>query len=402
MRILVFGNINSGKSFLIDKLSKQLIGYPIFKIDDFRINYGKGTWKTDTLAQEKFVESVKNNACCIVECTGLGPLGDKLSQVISDKLDIVLHVNTPLKDCIERLETKDFSIIPYPEVEETLENTIIRCQKEFDSGLLNTKWNDRVMKIITINSTDEILSIPFMLYSKFSKILELFMNNDNVDTIYPFGSFARNEMTLLSDIDCFICSKQPMSYFIEKVKTLDVDFVDNIKNKITLRYKNDLLIELVIVNELSDGERYIEGSLIDNALDCSLKTSNNDFEYLEGMNFENDKPIDNLDFLYSELIYFVLSLPKLIQKGNRYKYYFHFNIILHNFIRIHEILKGNIKYNYLPPVEFEEYERLLIENAQEIKVHFKHLVDEVITLLNESEHKYKEKYLSVVEGLKDK
>lgn len=402
MRVLVFGNINSGKSYLIDKISKQLIDYPIFKIDDFRIKYGKGTWETDTLAQEMFVESVKNNARCIVECTGLGPLGDKLSQVISDKLDIVLHVNTPLKDCIERLETKDFSIIPYPEVEETLENTIIRCQYEFDSGLLNTKWNDRVMKIITINSTDEILNIPFMLYSKFSKILELFMNDDNVYTIYPFGSFSRNEMTLLSDIDCFFCSKQPMSYFIEKVKTLDVDFVDNIKNKITLRYKNDLLIELVIVHELSDGERYIEGSLIDNALDCSLKTSNNDFEYLEGLNFENDKPIDNLDFLYSELIYFVLSLPKLIQKDNKYKYYFHFNIIFHNFIRISEILKGNVEYNYLPLVEFEEYKKLLIEIDQEIEEHFKHLLNEVITMLNENEDKYKEKYLSVIEGLKDK
>jgi len=279
VRILVFGNINSGKSTLIKKLSKQFVDYPILKIDDFRIKFGKGTWETDDYAQERFVKSVKENHKCIVECTGLGPLGKKLLKVIKGKTDIMLYVKTPLDTCLKRLELKDFSSIPYPEVEETLENTITRCQTEFDSGLLEQSWSNNVMKIIPIETNDDLARIPFDHYDKFSDIVSVLIDNDTVKTIYPFGSYARDELTQSSDIDCFICSDQSIDYFLDILSKLNITFIDSIKNKITLRYNNDLLIELVIIKKLVEGERYIKGSLIDDILKDVIKITKEDVEY---------------------------------------------------------------------------------------------------------------------------
>lgn len=43
MRLFVLGNINSGKSFLVEKLKKVFPNYHVLKIDDYRIQNCDGT-----------------------------------------------------------------------------------------------------------------------------------------------------------------------------------------------------------------------------------------------------------------------------------------------------------------------------------------------------------------------
>jgi len=102
------------------------------------------------------------------------------------------------------------------------------------------------------------------------------------------------------------------------------------------------------------------------------------------------------------MIYFVLSLPKLIEKDNNYKYYFHFNIILHNFIRINEVLKGNIEYNYLPFIKYDNYFDMFTNQEFDMKEHFQTVLYRIINLLEYSEEKYMKKYLNVIKGLNKK
>lgn len=84
MKIFVFGPHGAGKSTFIDKtLRNDYPGFEILKIDDFRQEYGDGTWNGENLARLKFTESIdKHDKNQIIECTGIGKLGSMLNFVI--------------------------------------------------------------------------------------------------------------------------------------------------------------------------------------------------------------------------------------------------------------------------------------------------------------------------------
>lgn len=381
MRIFVFGNINAGKTYLINELSSIVKGFTVLSIDDYRRKHSSATWESEQKTQELFTSDVENLDNIIVECSGLGPLGIKLASVINIKTDIIIWKKTSLELCIERLSSKDLSLTPYPETTERIEDTIYRCHKEFEEGKLNQIWNEKVMQIITINEVKDLHDIPFNLYSKFSSIVSNLYHNSLIDTIYPFGSFARNQVTKQSDIDCFIVTRLSTQEVVNLLKETSYTFIDTIKNKIVIRYHDKTMIELMVVKRLQDGERYLKGSLIKSPMQSVIKLSKCDEKYIKSLDFENSYPIDSIDTLVSNMMYFVYSLPKLLESDNRYKYYFHFNIILHDYIRINEILNGNIKFNYLPKVEVDNYNHLFVDEFAELFSHFKYLQLHVKELL---------------------
>lgn len=374
MRIFVFGNINSGKTTFIKKLRTLFPSFKIIQIDEYRKKYGESTWESEIYTQDKFVEDVYDFDNIIVECTGMGPLGKKLASKAIYKRDIIIHIESSLDNCIERLNNKKFSLIPYPKVEESLKETIIRCHNEIQNNELEKIWNEKILYIIKCNDDCCPNSLPIFQLFYLSNIIDILINDNAIETIYPYGSFARREMNYLSDIDCYIVSKNNIKYFIEKLKVLDPLFIDVLNNKITLRFKNNILIELVIIESLKDGERYLKGSLIKDKFLPIILISDEDIKYLKETKIHTNEPIDSLDYILSELIFYTLSLKKLIITKNTYKYYFHFNIILHNYIRIKEILKGNIDYNYLPKINFKHYIHLLIKDFNNLEIHFSNYI----------------------------
>ena len=58
--------------------------------------------------------------------------------------------------------------------------------------------------------------------------------------------------------------------------------------------------------------------------------------------------IEELNFITERLNYYVLSLLPLTRKGDEYKYFFHNNIVVHEYVKLKAILAGAIDYNYLP------------------------------------------------------
>jgi len=118
--------------------------------------------------------------------------------------------------------------------------------------------------------------------------------------------------------------------------------------------------------------------------------------YLSNLKVDAKKPIDDLDFLYAEMIYFILSLPKLIETKNTYKYYFHFNIALHNYIRIDEINLGNIEYNYLPTIKYDRYKDMLFNCDSDMNTHFVKIVEIIYKLLINENGEYFSKYSTIL------
>ena len=120
---------------------------------------------------------------------------------------------------------------------------------------------------------------------------------------------------------------------------------------------------------------------------------------IPGIFINQNEPIDDISYLISNMMYFVYSLPKLIKHNNKYKYYFHNNIIIHDFIRINEILKGNTRFNHLPEVALQEYHHLLINDFSNLDLQYKLVIKNVSKLLKLIGSKLSDKHLEYLNKL---
>lgn len=115
MKILVFGNLGSGKSTVSRFLGEKLPGFTRLSIDDFRRSHGDGTLEAERLAKRLFIEAVQPHADQIIESTGCGETAVMLSQRLlpSEERKILILIATPLNECLKRLG-KRFWDVPYP------------------------------------------------------------------------------------------------------------------------------------------------------------------------------------------------------------------------------------------------------------------------------------------------
>ena len=115
MKILVFGNLGSGKSTVSLFLNKKLSGFSQLSIDNYRRLYGDGTMDAERLAKRLFIEAVRFNANQIVEATGCGETAVMLSQKLleSEERKVIILITTPLDVCLKRLEARVWNV-PYP------------------------------------------------------------------------------------------------------------------------------------------------------------------------------------------------------------------------------------------------------------------------------------------------
>jgi len=77
-----------------------------------------------------------------------------------------------------------------------------------------------------------------------------------------------------------------------------------------------------------------------------------DNTYHELLSDSNDYNTVNIEYLKREaqkrLMYFVMSLENIAQKGDDYKFFFHNNIIIHEIARLLYFQTGNRERDYLP------------------------------------------------------
>ena len=399
MRIFVFGNINAGKTTAINKMIHLLPEYDVVTIDDVRRKHGDGTWDAEFDAQNAFVSSVEDNNNIFVECTGLGPLGNKLANGKAYKTDIVIHITSDLHQCLSRLDYKDLALTPYPDVTEPITATIERCHKEFERGDLEALWSDKVLAIFRIQSLNELDELPLLTIHHFSNIINRILDDPSVTTIMPYGSIATGTMSKNSDIDCYIVSSQSVDHFKQILAKTNSVLVDNIDNKLILYYQKGNVIELVVLPKLEGGIKYLIGSNINSFSNQCVKSTTNDRNLLDSIQYLSTKIVGDESKLVSEMIYFTYTLPRLLRDRNLYKYYFHFNILLHNYIRLNERLNGNTNKNYLPNTNIGNYQHLLIKSFEQLDEHFSLICINIQRLLLRMGSNYSTKYSKLIEEL---
>jgi len=111
MRILITGNIASGKSTLIEALIRRLseeahINMAHIGIDTMRELYSNGTAEGETLARKRFKRAVYGLPDSFIECC---PYSLAYNTII-DKVDYIVLVTCDTATCIERYHSRPYSV----------------------------------------------------------------------------------------------------------------------------------------------------------------------------------------------------------------------------------------------------------------------------------------------------
>jgi predicted nucleotidyltransferase len=387
MLVLVVGNINSGKSHAVRLIQAILPEYPVLAIDEYRKKFGDGTIESELETRKRFVEDVACSTDAIVELSGMGPLGTMLESAIPPKRFVVVHIDEDVNVCLERVALKDFASIPYPKFEETLENTIRRINQEVHSGQLKKLWKAKNLAFFTIennvNLKNEIEAIPFRLYEKTILVLTRLMDMKEIREIVVYGSLARKELSIHSDVDMMVTTDLSLRELEEELSMLPgLSFHDTPDGKVTLYFDN-WLVEVVVVPRLEENAKYYVNSYIEDIKGSILKGNDDTLLTLMSMQ-ENFHP--NVECLRQETLkrlnFFLKSLPGIAKKYDAYKYFFHTNIIIHELVRLERIVQNDLHYLYLPKQVASttaiSLQRLAYTFEQEFEQHQRCLSEEVL------------------------
>ncbi|HZZ74670.1 MAG TPA: AAA family ATPase, partial [Puia sp.] len=143
MKILVFGNIGSGKTTLAKRLLETL-PFELTAVDDFRRTYGDGSKTGELLARKHFFESIVEGKNQLIECTGVGRVAEGLFEVINQMAGpvIVLTLLVPQAVCKLRIARRIWDI-PFPHPLEKVDDLIGRTEIRIQEGAIAGLWNKR-------------------------------------------------------------------------------------------------------------------------------------------------------------------------------------------------------------------------------------------------------------------
>jgi len=115
MKIIVFGNLASGKSYLSEKIHNEIPNIEYLAVDNFRRKIGDGTMEKEIEAKQTFLNRIKLDKLQLIEATGLGDTGETIAKILkeSKEFKFIVILKTPLEICLERLNTRVWDI-PYP------------------------------------------------------------------------------------------------------------------------------------------------------------------------------------------------------------------------------------------------------------------------------------------------
>lgn len=143
MKILIFGNIGSGKTTNINRL-KKFIPFEVIAIDDFRRKYGNGSKESELVARKNFFEAIKPEQNQFIESIGVGKVADELFELLCNNNEqvICLTLLTPKEICKPRLLNRIWDI-PFPKPIEEVSSLLERTETKIRAGEINNQWSKR-------------------------------------------------------------------------------------------------------------------------------------------------------------------------------------------------------------------------------------------------------------------
>lgn len=385
MRIFVVGNINAGKSYVVKKLQVIYPNYPILAIDQYRKNYADGTVEKEVETRSLFAKDIIQTKDAIIEFSGGYNITDLFVNELRPNSVLVLEINADLGDCLSRLKDKDFSKTPYPKYSESIEETIVRLDGLFMSNIIESNFGKAPLKHFKISSHDDLRYLPLRQYENAIKVSDLFEKTPV--SLFSFGSLANDTLKVSSDIDLFMRTDLP----IETIKDSLIRYYQNaefiIQNGRIAIYDGDDLIEINAIKSLNEAQLFYCNCEIQDIEKTILLNEPNlleDLTYLVNT-YNYDAHLD-IRHTLSRLNYYYYSLPRIIRKNDLYKYYFHTNILMHEYVRLVYFMTGNIAYNYLPKqttkyVKKEVLQQLMFKMDEDMLSHLSSIKSQVEELI---------------------
>lgn len=351
MKIFILGNINSGKSYVITKLKNIFPNYQILTIDNYRIKYADGSLEKELETRKLFADDILKYDNAIIEFSGGKTITDLFINELKVNSFIIIEVYEDVNVCIKRIKDKDFSKVPYPVFEESLENTIIRLDQEYKNDILKTNFKDKYLHHFKISSYDDLTLLPLKQYAEALKISHHL--NVGYKSIIAYGSLGRHKMNINSDVDMFLLTEKSIKDVYKDLLLIYPTSKFLFLNNQIVIYHEEQLIELAVINNLNDIELYYVKSEIEN-IDKTILIGYDTY-HKEIKNIVSSYKysfIDDFNYTINRLEYFNLSLERLIKKKDEYKYFFHTNIIIHEYIRLKYFMTDKREFSYLPIESF--------------------------------------------------
>lgn len=388
MRLFVVGNISSGKSYFIDKIKPLLPNYHILKIDEYRKSYCDGSLEKEMQMWNEFPNEIIKHNNVIVELSGGGKVAENIIKLLKDNSFIVIYVDTDSNTCIERSKDKDFKSTPYPEeFKESIEDTINRLGTDFEKQI-RTKWA-KALKILKVKSSDDPVNLALMQYHELFKLDEVLRNLKG--SLFTFGSTGRGEMNISSDVDTYFLCKEDKATIYELLSK-EFDSVHLMQDEFVIREKG-VLLEMNYIDNIKKAYHFYSTGNITNPYKTILK---DDYNIINDLNIASKIEVNKtelLNFTIERLDYYVESLKRLLLKNDEYKYYFHNNIVVHEYVKLRAFLKNVFEYSYLPLnaksyLSNEEWKKVLYSFGDDMKLHYEVVREMSDEIINEVRIKY--------------
>jgi adenylate kinase family enzyme len=157
MKVLIFGNVGSGKTTLIKKLN-DIFPFEVISIDDFRRKFGDGSKEKELAARQYFLLAVKEKENQFIECLGVGMVADKLFELLglTDEIIICIVLISSNDTCLSRLPNRNWDI-PFPYPTDKVNSLIERTAEKISANEIENLWSKRENTIV-VKKNNELLS----------------------------------------------------------------------------------------------------------------------------------------------------------------------------------------------------------------------------------------------------
>ena len=148
MKILVLGNMGSGKTTVLTRLRKAF-PFEVVAVDDYRRKYGDGTEKGESSARQNLIKAIRPYKNQYIECIGLGKTSEAVFELLSKNEEplICLKLVAPKEICERRLRARKWDI-PFPQPLIKTSELIDNMDKRIAAGLIEEFWGKKSNTVI--------------------------------------------------------------------------------------------------------------------------------------------------------------------------------------------------------------------------------------------------------------